>query len=129
MSLQNSRIPLPPSISRAFREAIDQCNHTFPVAAGAFRGTLALLLAQADQFDEAMSLLECGEPQVEPMPEEHAKFLCRKGQVQHMSGRAQPARESLQKAREIADTLTVTENSEVSQAVTALTLLLRNAEE
>ena len=40
----------------AFREAIDQCNDTIPVAAGAFRGSFALLLAQQEQLEEDVKL-------------------------------------------------------------------------
>jgi hypothetical protein len=71
-----------------------------------------------------MSLLEIGEPQVEPMPEEYAKFLCKKGRVQCLGGQAQPARESLQKARKLALEMTVTEQSELGQSLLALGLLL-----
>jgi tetratricopeptide (TPR) repeat protein len=108
----------------AFREAIPICEDTFPVGAGAFRGSLALLLAQQDQLEEAQALLQTGETQVEPHKEEHAKFLGKKGQVCHLAGDADGARTSLEQARALAVELKVTDESEIGQAIQALEAVL-----
>ena len=42
----------------AFQEAIEICDKAFPIVAGAFRGSLALLQAQKGQFEEAQLLLD-----------------------------------------------------------------------
>ena len=106
------------------RQAILICDETIPAAAGAFRGSLALLLAQQDQFVEAQSLLETGEAQVEPYPEEHAKYLAKKGQVSHLAGDADGARASLEQAQALAADLKVGDGSEVAQAIRELEAVL-----
>jgi tetratricopeptide (TPR) repeat protein len=108
----------------AWRKAIPISDGTFPVGAGAFRGSLALLLAQQDQFKEAQSLLETGEAQIEPYPEEHAKFLAKKSQVCHLAGDADGARASLEQARALAAELTVGDETEVGQAIRELEAVL-----
>ena len=75
-------------------------------------------------MDEAQALLEAGEPQVESTPEEHAKFLCKKGQVCHIAGDAEGARAALVQAQGMAAELKVRDDSEVGQAVAALAALL-----
>ena len=52
----------------ALREAMPICDELVPPAAGAFGGSLALLLAHQDHLDEAQALLATGEPQVELDP-------------------------------------------------------------
>ena len=108
----------------AFREAIAIGDDTFPAAAGAFRGSLSRLLAQQGQMEEAQTLLETGEPQVENYPEEHAKFLCKKGRVCHLAGDAERARAALVQAQGLVAELNVRDDSEVGQAVAALAALL-----
>ena len=108
----------------AHRRAISICDDTIQCAAGAFRGSLALLLAQQHKFDEAESMLQTGEPQVEPMPEEHAKFLGKKGQVCHLAGDADGAQASLEAARALAVELNLSGESEVGQAIRALEAVL-----
>ena len=108
----------------AFRQAIPIGDEAFPVAAGAFRGSLAWLLAQQDQFIEARSMLETGEAQVEPYPEEHAKFLAKKGQVCHLAGDADGAQASLEQAQALAADLKVGDESEVAQAIRELKAVL-----
>jgi tetratricopeptide (TPR) repeat protein len=108
----------------AWRQAILIGDQTIPAAAGAFRGSLAWLLAQQDQLEEARSLLETGEAQVEPYPEEHAKFLAKKGQVCHLAGDADGARASLEQAQALAAELTVGDETEVGQAIRELEAVL-----
>ena len=69
-----------------FRKAIPICDEAYPFAAGAFRGSLALLLAQKGQRGEALELLKVGEVQLLKLPAEYAKLLCKKGQIQMMFG-------------------------------------------
>ena len=58
------------------------------------------------------------------MPEEHAKFLGKKGQVCHLAGDADGAQASLGQARALAVELNVSGQSEVGQAIRALETLL-----
>jgi tetratricopeptide (TPR) repeat protein/serine/threonine protein kinase/predicted ATPase len=108
----------------AFRKAISIGDETQPAAAGAFRGSLALLLAQQDQIDEAQALLEIGEPQVETYPAENAKFLCKKGQVQILAGEPEAAQKSLDQAKAIAAKHKLGDDGEVAEAIAELTALL-----
>ena len=107
-----------------FRQAILICDETVPGAAGAFRGSLAWLLAQQDQFEEARSMLETGEAQVESYPEEHAKFLAKKGQVCHLAGDADGAWASLEQAQALAAELKVGDDSDVGRAIRELEAVL-----
>ena len=108
----------------AFSAAISIGDRTFPLAAGAFRGSLALLLAEKDQLDEAQRMLQAGEPQVEKYPEEYAKFLCKKGRVFHMAGEVEKARAILIQAQAVASELNPANESEVAQALIAFADLL-----
>jgi tetratricopeptide (TPR) repeat protein/predicted ATPase/serine/threonine protein kinase len=110
---------------KAFESAISSCDRAgFISGAGAFRGSIALLLAKRGQSEEAHRLLEAGESQVEAHPDEHAKFLCKKGQVQLLEGELPAAHASLLQAQSIAKELDVGEHSEVSQAIAELRGLL-----
>jgi tetratricopeptide (TPR) repeat protein len=113
---------------KAFKQAIHISDRTATVAAGAFRGSLAQLLAHRDQFDEALSLLATGEAQVEPDSREHAKFLCKKGQVCHLAGDATGARTVLKQAQGIASELKVSSDGELGRAVAGLLALLKEGE-
>ena len=95
-------------------------DETIPAAAGAFRGSLGLLLARQGQLDEAQVLFRAGEPQVRSVPSEYAKFLCKKGHLCHMAGNRDGAMAALTQAREIATELKVTEESVVGRALVAL---------
>jgi tetratricopeptide (TPR) repeat protein len=108
----------------AFLRAIEACDHTFPSVAGHFRGSLALLLARQGQIEDAKELLEIGEAQVETYPDEYGKFLCKKGQVEKLSGQLEAARKSLEQARGIAARMKLTEHSEVARAIEELAGLL-----
>ncbi len=92
--------------------------------AGAFSASLALLVAQQGKLDEARTLIETGEPQVDPYPNEHAKFLCKKGRVCHIAGDADGARAALKQAQGLRAELKVSDDSEVGQAIVALRAIL-----
>jgi tetratricopeptide (TPR) repeat protein len=108
----------------AFRQAIGLCDEKYPLASGAYRGSLALLLAQQAQPEEAQTLLDVGERQVTVEPIEHAKFLCKKGQIQLISNQLNAAQESLTQAEAIAAKLNVNEHSQIAQAIADLAALL-----
>jgi tetratricopeptide (TPR) repeat protein len=104
----------------AFRQAIEICDETYPMAAGAFRGSLALSLAQQRRFDEAATLFKIGEVQVETQPDEHAKFICKKGLASQMEGRFEDARAALLTAEAMAVQLQTDTDSEVNQMIATL---------
>jgi tetratricopeptide (TPR) repeat protein/serine/threonine protein kinase len=108
----------------AFREAISIADDTFPLAAGVFRGSLALLLAKQDQLKEAQKLLEKGEPDVVSERVEHLKFLCKKGQVLHLSGDSDGAHASLDQSRKMAVAFQLNDESAVGQEIQALAAML-----
>ena len=98
------------------------------MAAGAFSGSLALLLAQQGQMGEVQALLKTGEPRIEGYPEEHAKFLCKKGQIYLIAGDAEGARMALVQAKGMAAELEVRDDSEVARAVAELVALLSESD-
>jgi tetratricopeptide (TPR) repeat protein len=106
------------------RQSIAICDPSIPAAAGSFRGSLSLLLAQRGLLEEAWLLVATGEEQVESIPAEHAKFLCKKGRVCHIAGDAEGARAVLKQAQGLAAELNITDDSEVSEALTALVAVL-----
>ena len=108
----------------ALREAIAICDEALPFAAGAFRGSLSVLVATNDQIDEAKTLLETGEPQVEVNALEHAKFLCKKAHIQRITGQSEEAHASLELAQALARKLNSNEDSEVAAAIAETVVLL-----
>ncbi|MGB0639083.1 MAG: tetratricopeptide repeat protein [Myxococcota bacterium] len=108
----------------AFRQAIELCEESIPAAAGAYRGSLALLCATQGNMDEANTLLEIGERQVKVYPDEYIKFLCKKGLVWHIAGRSVDAQHALAHAHTIAADIESANNTEVTQALADLTALL-----
>jgi tetratricopeptide (TPR) repeat protein/serine/threonine protein kinase/predicted ATPase len=108
----------------ALKKAISIGDETYPLAADVFRGSLALLLAQHDQIEEAQLLLGKGETWIESQPEEYAKFLGKKAHVQHLAGDVDAARLTLDRARALADTLNFSEESEVAQSIQNLTTVI-----
>jgi len=106
---------------QAFVDGIAACQDTgFAPAAGAFCGSLALLLASQGRVEEAHALLETGESKVEIFPEEHVKFLCKKGQVQCLEGQLSAAQASIAQAESIASTLEFGEHSEIARDIAKL---------
>jgi hypothetical protein len=95
-----------------------------PLGSGSYRGSLALLVAQQGELLTAHHLLETGEPHLESFPDEHARFLCKMGQVQLLGQRPDLARSSLARARAISAKLCSGESGEVAQAIAELHGLL-----
>ena len=108
----------------ALREAIPSCDEGVVPAAGAFRGSLALVLAKLEQLDKAQDLLTTGESQVEAVPDEHAKFLCKKAQVQLIAAQADEALASLNQAKGLAAELNVGPESELAKGIAETEALL-----
>ena len=107
-----------------YRKAISISDQTFPIAAGAFRGALARLLAQQDKLDETLALLEKGESQVKSHDVEYVKFLSMKGQARHCAGDVQGAKDSLEEARKIVAQLDVHKDSEARKGIRELEAVL-----
>ncbi len=100
------------------RDAIAIGDETWPAAAGAFRGSLALIRAQQGAFDEARALLDKGDPQVRGVNKvELGKLLCKKAQIEHLAGDSDVAASALAEAETIAAEMNVTADSELGQAL------------
>ena len=106
------------------RAAIEICDASIPPAAGSFRGSLALLLCRREAYVEAMELIRIGEEQIGSIPEEFAKFLCKKGRVQYRSGSLDDARLSLDRAQRLARESKLDESGDVGLSVAGLADLL-----
>ena len=112
-----------------FRKAIDLCDSAVPPAASAFRASLATLLAQQGNLDEAKELIETAAPLLENLPVEYAKLLCKKGEVLHIAGERDLAVEAHKQAATIAKKLDLRPESEVVQVLDKLRRLLGAAPE
>jgi len=106
------------------QEAADLLTEISPIFAGAARGSLAMVLARKGDFDAALRLIALGEGQVEIHPEEHGKFLCRKGHVHLMSGQPEAAWDVLTQAKTIGAELAVGEHTTLARAIAELEVLL-----
>ena len=97
-------------------DAIQLCDKSYPIAAGAFRGSLALVQAQQEQMEEAKLNLELGEPQIRGVYKlELAKFLCKKAQVAQLANDREKASEALKEAESIASELRVLPESQLGK--------------
>ena len=101
-------------------KAISICDKTFPIGAGVFRGTLGLAIAEQGDWEEALELFSQGERDVVDYPLEHAKFLCKKAQVQLIAGTPEAAQTSLTRAEEIAIEIGVQPKSELANKIISL---------
>jgi tetratricopeptide (TPR) repeat protein len=100
------------------RDAITIGDETFPTAASAFRGSLALIRAQQGAFDEARTLLAQGELQLRGVDKpELGKLLCKKARVEHLAGDPDAAASALAEAESIATDLGTGSDSELGQAL------------
>ena len=110
--------------AEALQKAIQISQDVMPVAAGAFRGSLGLVVALSGDLEGAHAILDAGEVLVKPMQVEYAKFLCKKGRVCHIGGDAKRADSALQQAKRIAEEMKLPDESELSQAIAELAELL-----
>ena len=100
------------------RDAIAICDEVMPSAAGAFRGSFALIHAQQGAFDEARSLLAQGEAQLRSVHKpELGKLLCKKARVEHLAGDLDAAAAALNAAEALAVELSLSADSELGQAL------------
>jgi predicted ATPase/Tfp pilus assembly protein PilF/tRNA A-37 threonylcarbamoyl transferase component Bud32 len=100
------------------RDGIAIGDETWPVVAGAFRGSLALIRAQQGAFGEARALLAQAEPQLRGVHKlELGKLLCKKAQVEHLAGDSDVAASALAEAEIITAELNVTPDSELGRAL------------
>jgi len=104
----------------AFERAISICDEGLPAAAGVFRGSLAMVMAEQGRFQDAFKLIEAAELEVEPVREEYAKLLCKKGEVLVGMNDVSAAREALLRAQEVAGELNQTPESEVAKMIASL---------
>ena len=103
-------------------EAVAVGDETWPVAAGAFRGSLALLRARRGAIDEARALLPRGEQQLRGVHAvELGKLLCKRGEVERLAGDLDAARAARDEAGAIAAETNAGSDSELGRAVAALT--------
>ena len=99
-------------------DAIAINDETLPMAAGAFRGSLAVILAEQGEMDEARAVLVKGEAQLRGVHKmEYGKFLCKKARVNHLAGDDETAQVALQAARMIADEVKGGPESEFRQTI------------
>ena len=100
------------------RQAIPICDDVWPAAAGAFRGSLALVRARRGAFDEARDLFAKGEAQVRGVYAlELGKLICKKARVEHMAGEPDAAAAALAEAEAIATNLGGGSDSELARAL------------
>jgi ATP/maltotriose-dependent transcriptional regulator MalT len=97
------------------------CDETWPAAAGAFRGSLALLRARQGAFDEARTLLTRGEQQLRGVYAlELGKLLCKRGEVERLAGDLDAARAALDEAASIAARVEAGPDSNLGRTVAVL---------
>ena len=72
------------------------------------------------KFDEATTLFKVGELQVEAQPDEHSKFICKKGLASQLEGQTEHARAALRIAEKMAIQLQTDGDSQVNQMIATL---------
>ncbi len=101
-----------------FQQAIAIIEELFPIAAGAFRGSLALIRAHQGDFDKARSLLGRGEPQLRGTHAlELGKLLCKKARVEHLAGDSSAAAAALAEAETVAIEMGASLDSELTHTL------------
>ncbi len=108
----------------AFRESIALSDANFPIAAGAFRGSLAVLLARTGEHDAAWKLIEEGEGLVKMNAEELIKFLCNKGLALLHMDEKEAAAASLNEAQDRASEVKARGGVEAVRALNKLATAL-----
>ena len=97
---------------------LDECD---PMAAGAFRSTLALICAEEGDFDGAYAYLDTAEAQLsESHGPDYGKVRCRRGIVDLCRGDLTGARRYLAEATAIFTAVGATPHSELGRAVADL---------
>jgi tetratricopeptide (TPR) repeat protein len=107
--------------------AIEGLDTLRPSMAGAFRGSLAWVRGQLGEFDEARELLEKGEARVRGVwAVELGRLLCRRAQVEHLATCPEKAAAALTEAKEIAESLGGSSDSDLGQMITETEGILQN---
>jgi predicted ATPase/serine/threonine protein kinase/Tfp pilus assembly protein PilF len=102
-------------------QAIVLGEETWPVVAGVFRGSLALVRAQAGDLAAARALLDRGEQQIRGAhAHELGKMLCKRARIEWAAGEPEAAQSARAEARAIAAELQVAPDSDLGQAIAAL---------
>ena len=90
----------------------------YTVAAGTFRGTLALLRAEQGRFTEARALLATGDSQLRgALASQLAILLCKQAMVERLAGEPAAAAAALAEAEAIAVELSVGPDSKLARSI------------
>jgi predicted ATPase len=107
-----------PAAADRYEEAIALGDATWPVVAGVFRGSLALLRACNGDLASARSLLGRGEEQLRGVHAlELGKLLCKRSRVEAAADESETAQEALAEARQIAADRGVGPDSELGKEI------------
>ena len=100
------------------QRAIAKTINVHRLGVGAFSGSLALLRATQGDFDEARRLMAQSEPLLRDAHQtEWGKLLCKKSRIERMGGDWEAADALLARAEEIADAMTLGDDSELVRAI------------
>ena len=102
---------------KVLQNSIEICDEIGFLAAGAFRGSLAMIYSQQNEYDKAIQLIKQGEPVIAPIPFEYAKFLCKKAKVYQLNHQENEAKQALQHAEKIAQELGIKDDSELKELI------------
>ena len=105
---------MPASPKALLEEAIKTCQAEYPMPAGAFMGSLALIEAKEGHLARARALLREGSERLqEDNKEELAKLICKRGLVEQEAGEEGLAREALAGAMTIAQEIRAGQSSDL----------------
>ena len=100
------------------RDAIRIGDEVLPAAAGAFRGSLGLVLAIQGNFEEARSMLLRGETALrDGNTLELGKLLCKRARVEVLAGEQKEAKASVEEAQFLAERLEVGPEGNLVKAI------------
>jgi predicted ATPase/serine/threonine protein kinase len=103
---------------RYLQQAVEMNDEGFPAVAGAFRGTLALIRAEAGALEEARALLKKGDSQTRGVwTFELAKLLCKRARVEQRAGDTDAAAAALAEAETIATEVGASTDSDLGQEI------------
>ena len=110
--------------------AIENMDPMRPSFAGAFRGSLAWAQAQMGEFEKARTLLDQGEAQLRDVwAVEFGRILCRRAQVEHVAASPKAAESALREAKDIAEKLGGSSDSDLGQMITETEEMLQSPTE
>jgi tetratricopeptide (TPR) repeat protein len=110
---------------KSLKQGIEICDEIFPMAGGAFRGSLGMVLAKKGRTEEARRLLKEGEEILRGSNAiELGKLLCKRAQIEHLSKQHHEASLFFREAKKIARKMKVNSKSELGQSLKELKALL-----